>query len=674
MNALFRYARRLGRFMTLYSIGFALQLIIGLVTTVIVVHNLDPSSYGTLSLYLLVPSTLLVVSNMGLLQGTNRTVYAHAGEMMDTGKGEGASQDYFVRLVFGTGVVVSLISGTICAAVAFALAPEISSALGGHAHGVRLVEIGAVSGAMAGGWRLTSNLQRYARRPGAWGVAHTSRAAFSLVAIIVLLGAGLGLEGVIIGFAVGTLIGFVLSSLIARTDMKLGLNGPVAKDILRTAVGWIPIVLTFYVVMSLGVYFVSLSGTKRQVGLYSLAISLALPAQYLVSAFIYSWGPLTRSALRAAVVQEEGQAASNAAMFEGYTVVAAIVVMALGVFAGLFVAIIAPHSYSAAANLVPLVALTAIGRGYFMLTHALSSQHSTKRFRAMAIIAFASYIPLALLLGPALHAYGIALAGPIAFSTAAAIQFVLMQRTDEPLPLSARRVLIPIVLAAVLLPTILILFPGASLGATVVKVAVLIGFVLVLALLEIIPVRAIRRQLKPARASRMPGMRSLTRRIQELAPTDASLLRELICDARPISEVAAEREESEAAVQVRFARLLEHLGGPNGAPGLAPSATPYLVFRGPFAERDRLGLQAVHGSGVDPIALDRAEQLVSRTRRLPQRAWRRDPDDGRETRQPIAISEEAVDALSAALPGAPSAIEETSDIALDPGPGLDDQI
>lgn len=647
MSALFTYTRRIARMMTMYTFAFGVQLAIGLATTIFIVHHLEPAAYGKLTLYQLVPSTLLVVSTMGLIQGTNALVYQHKGETVADAAGR---EDYFVRWVTGTGFLLSMMTSTATAAVAIIFAPQISSALGGVPGGSTYVVIGAVSGALAAGWRMVSNLQRYAGRPLRWTIAHTSRVVVSLVAIVVLLDLGSGVGGVILGFAIGTLGGFVISLVLGRGEIRFRFDRSVAGPILRKAGEWAPIVLMFYVTLSLGAYFMKLTGSSYfQVGVYSLALTLAIPAHYAVSAFVYSWGPLMHSPLRIAVVREEGQTGTDSAMVELFTLLACLIVVTLGLFASLLVQI-APHSYTEAAKLAPIVALLPIGRGYFMLTLALGPRHGRYTLRLLALGCLLAFVPSAILLGPILHAYGVALAGPIAFGLVSGVQFVLMQRSERPLKLRPQRMLAPPVLAAaVVVPAVLLLPRVDDLAQVLLKVTLLLAYVGALTLLGAIPLRAIIRQLREGRGASAPSRDALRRALRTLTPADGELLRDLIHGHRPFDALARERGETPPAVQTRLVAIVGHLAGLRPPQQLHWRAGECLTFRGPYAERDRL-VHEVVDAGSDPLALDRAQQIVARLRRLPARAWV--PGDGTAT-----IPMDCV--IDSSGNGSPSPVEST---------------
>ena len=656
MTGLTRFYGRVSRFVTIYSSAMGMQLVLGLATTILIVRNLDPAAYGVLGLYLLVPSTVMVVANIGLLQATNYAIFQHAGENVAAGQ---VITGDTVKRVLGTGLLVSVVSGTLVCLIVLALSPELASALGKWPHAQRLVVLGAASGAVAGIWRFVTHMLHYARRPVAWAVCHISRALFSFAAIVILLNNGRSVEGVILGFGIGSLAGVAFSLLFARNNVKLAFDRGFARQILTVARSWISIVLAYHIILGCGIYFVSLNAGASQVGLYSLALSISVVAQYAVSASIYSSGPMKRSSLRVAAVRERGEGQADAYLLEGYSIVMGTIVVFLGVF-GNEVLRIAPNSYAGAAGLIPLLALPAISRGFFAFTYSLSARHDKKLFQRLGGVALVLFVIGSFLLGPLWKAYGIAVAATIALAIPALIQLVLMQRSANPLPLHWRRILVPLVLAATIVPLEIEFNHGIGWGAIAVKVGLMIAFLVALLVFRVIPIGKARSVVRQLRSDPRPNRGGVRQRVRDLAPSDSELLRDLLRHRRTVEDIVAERDASERAVLMRFMTLMRSVAELDGAPPLDWRVSRYLMFTGPYGERDNWGRRLVMG-GADPLTLDQLEQVANRLRRLPPWAWT--PNGDAKPPKPIVVrDEDHVDGSpEVALVGADSALDFVDD-------------
>ena len=609
---------RVARFVTIYGAALSIQMLVGIATTIVVVNHLVPAAYGVLGLYLLVPATVMVVANIGLLQGTNYVIFSHTGEdaKREVERGETA------RRALGTGLVLSIVFGVVVAGLTTAAGPLIVKALKPWPHSERLILIGALGGAIAGAWRFVAHTLHYGRHVYGWSVAHVSRAFFSLGVIVVLLADGLSVEGVMLGFLIGSLAGLVTAAAIAHRHLAIAFDRRFAREILHNARGWAPIVVAYHVILSFGIYFLSLSAGASQLGLYSLAASIASVSHYAVSASIYSSGPMRRSSLRIAAVREVSGPRADAYIFEGYAILASFVLLALGLFADVVVKV-APTSYAGAASLVPMLALPGLARGFFAFGYSLSERIDKGLFQRFGLLSLALFVVLAPLLAYWLKAYGIAIAGAVAFTVPALIEQVLTQRSSQALLLSKRRMIIPFALAGALVPLEIALNPGVTVVSVLVKFAVLAAFAAALVALRVIPFRRTLGFISNLRRDHGPSFRRLQRDIGRLAPTDATLLRDLLREHHTIEQVALERRETEQEVQMRFMTLLRALACLGAAAALDyASVSAYLLFNGPYGERDYWGRRLV-SEGTDPLTLDRLEQVTNMLKRIPARAWTR---------------------------------------------------
>lgn len=73
----------------------------------------------------------------------------------------------------------------------------------------------------------------------------------------------------------------------------------------------------------------------------------------------------------------------------------------------------------------------------------------------------------------------------------------------------------------------------------------------------------------------------------------------------------------------RFVALLRRLADLHAERPTDPAVGSYLLYRGPYGERDTWSRKLVL-AGTDPVELDELEQVVDRLCRLPRRALRSD--------------------------------------------------
>ena len=627
MTAFGALTSRLARFMAIFGAGSVIQLALGLVTTVVVTHRLPPTEFGELALYLLVPSLTMLVCNLATLRGTMHAVFGHGGEdgdVPDEDAGEATARvtDRDPREVLCTGLLLSLLISVALALVLWPLAPAIARALSDAEHGPELVRIGLLGGVFGAQWRVLTNFQRYARKPVVYVVGFSSRAFFVLAAMVVLLAQDAGVRGAMWAYTIGSALGMVVALGYARHDLRLGFSRRVATAIPRAGVKWIPVSLSFHVVQGMGALVVSLYADLTAVAYYSLASSLARIASYAVSTFTYAWGPLLRSPLRLAADREVGQERLSGTLVSGYAVIASFMVLAIGVLADQLVRI-APASFGAAAGLVPVLALSPVGRGWFVAVYTTAVfADKTRWFIVLATSAMFIFVGASWPLGTWLGAYGVGIAGIAAFFVPAVIMLVRAQRSAHPMALDWQQLLLSPLLAAALLVGELALDLGTGPDALLVQAAVVVAYPLLLVATRTIPVFALTALRHPVRLLRGDQARrqDVVVRLAGLSPFERGLLWDALRTDVPVAELAAVRGEDEDAVVQELVALLAQVAGVEVDPTIRAQAERYLLHRGGVASRDDLS-QGLLGEGMDPLTLDRLEQTRVALRSLPARRW-----------------------------------------------------
>lgn len=622
MSAFGSFAARLGRSFSVLGSGFGAGLVLSLITTIVVTHFVSVQSYGELALYLFVGSFVTIVCNMGSLQGTFGLVFGVSGDEngdfdIDRPVDVGGRDP---RKVLGTGLTLTVIVSATAALLVWVLAVPISTLLPARPDGPELVRLAGLSGAMGALWRLQSNFLRYARRPVAFAITQAARPGFALVITAILVISGYGIKGVLLGLAIGTFIALLLALALGHRDIRPAFSPRAARDIMHHGKHLIPLIMSYWTVQHADVYVLSLWTGPATVGVYKLASTLSRLASYGVSAFTMSWGPLLHSPLAVAVERERGRQDQGAVTVGTYAVIASFVILGMGLL-GSYLVKIAPHSFGSAADLIPLLCLVPIGRGWFVVCYQ-TANFGRKRFwfvtmGATAGILFLGFTPL---LVPVFGAYGAGLAGVIAFYVPATVYLILSQHGGAPLPLPWRQILGSPLIAAGLLLGFYAVAPNGPARAALIPVA-LLAYPALLLLIGVIPRGPVIHVLHPAILWRRWHHRydRLRAQLDAFSDSDRKLIDELVHKGRPAAEVAAEFGETELTVLTRFGLLI------CTAAGVAEESVPtvntarFVLFVGPAAKKLGLGKTLIDG-GADPLALDRLEETVRQLRR--RRWWR----------------------------------------------------
>ncbi len=599
-------------------------MLLSLITTVIVTHFVSVQTYGELALYLFIGSFVTIVCNMGSFQGTFGLVFGVSGDDsgdfdLDTAVLPGHRDP---RRILGIGFVLTLMVSTTAAVLVWVFAGPISTILPHRADGLTLVRLAGLSGAMGAMWRFQSNFLRYARRPAAFAVTQAARPGFALVITAILVISGDGIEGVLIGLAAGTFVALLLCLVFGRRDIRPAFSLRESREIMHHGKYLVPTIASYWTVQHADVYVLSLWAGPATVGIYKLASSLSRMASYLVSSFTMSWGPLLRSPLAVAAERERGRQDQGATTVGAYAVIGAFVVMAMGVLAD-YLVLIAPHSFGKAANLIALLALVPIGRGWFVVCYQTSTIPNKRRwFVAMGAVVGLLFLATTPLLVPPLGAYGAAVAGIIAFYVPSTVFMAISQHSTNRLPLPWRQILgAPIVAAALLLA----FYATAPTGVARIALSAvpLLAYPVVMVLIGAVPRAPFAPLLHPLNLWRQWRHRNdrLAIRLAALSVSDRELVDELLRQSTPVKQVASARGERELTVLTRFGVIIRTLAGVSEGPIPTVNTASFLLYRGPSATKHTMGMSLVE-AGADPLALDRLEET---TRVLRRKRWRLEP-------------------------------------------------
>jgi hypothetical protein len=285
---------------------------------------------------------------------------------------------------------------------------------------------------------------------------------------------------------------------------------------------------------------------------------------------------------------------------------------------------IAPHQFGRAANLVALLSLVPLGRGWFVVTYQTSLIENKRRwFVTLASTAGILFLATTPFLIPPLGAYGACLAGVIAFYVPSTIYLFLSQHGKSPLPLPWRQILGGPLAAGALLTGFLEIRGLVGVQRIGLGVLALIAYPALLLLIGAIPRGPLRSLAHPvALIDRWKRNRKrLDERVAALDTSDRQLLHELLRVGRRPGDVAAERGEQELTVLTRFGVIIRSAAEIHEGPIPTVKTARYLLYRGTVAGKHSLGMHLID-DGADPFALDRMEETV---RRLRRKHWDRVP-------------------------------------------------
>jgi O-antigen/teichoic acid export membrane protein len=604
----------------IYISGAVITLFLALVNVAVITRFLDPAEFGELALLLTFAALLTVLYNLGTLQGTFMWVFGSSGEEEvddDAPQSESGSK----RRALSTGLVLTLLIACLGTALVAATAPWIAELVLGDSSDSDLLLLAAVSGAAGAVWRLVSNLLRMERRPRGYVVLNTVRPVLVLGIAIPLVASGGGVEGAILGIAIGSWLSVLVGLAVTWASFELALSRRDLLMILRRGALYVPIIVSFWIAQNVDLYALSKFAPDVEVGLYRLAGRFGAFLSYFSSALFMAWSPLVRTPTFAAAAQVRGRDLLGGTFVTYFVMGGAFLVLALTVGADLLVRI-APPAYADAAPLIPLVAAGFLAHGLLIAIYRVSKfRRKLLIYVSCAMLSAAVFLVAALLLIPPLGAYGAALAVIIGFLVGAAVIGGFSQLGPEPLTIEWGRIMLGLGLAGGCLAAAKGLGELAGDWRPAVELAALCSYPVLLALTGVLPReemneiwKVIRTAL--ARKSRGGGVRSA---VEAHDPQELAVLHQGVALRWKLNRTIS-IESLDPGAHAELVRILRRLGGTELSTEQDQQIGEYLFAELPVAERDALA-RALWAQEVEPAEVHRLEQILLELRRLPVEAW-----------------------------------------------------
>jgi O-antigen/teichoic acid export membrane protein len=614
------FGLRLSRDTTTYLMGAVITFVLALISIIVVTRFLSPTEFGELALLLTFAAFLTVIYNVGTLQGTFSYVFGSAGEEEVEDEADSAAAGT-KRRALGTGLIGTSLLAAAGTAVIVAFAPWFADHILGHNGSADLIVIAAVSGAFGAIWRMVSNILRMERKPRGYIKLHAVRPILVVGCVIPLVATGGGVEGAILGTAIGGVLSVLVGLVVTRRSFELSFSAFDARMIVRRGRILVPIVISIWIAQNVDIYTLSWFASNDQVGLYRLANRLGAFLDYFTAALWMAWSPLRRSATFEAAVAERSREMLGGRLLTYFLIAGTLLVLLMTVAADTLVRI-APPAYSAAAPLIPLMGAAFLSYGLLVAVYRLCSLPRKYVFYVGAAITSAAvFLASALVFVPWLGAYGAGLSVITGFLTGAAIMTYASQHGPEPLQIEWGRIAATLAIGGGCIALARVLGPLAGSWRPLVELLALAIFPVALIRLGIISredrqaVGRVTRQLLPKR-SRSPEVED---RVRSLRPNDALALEMVAVQQSSAARIADRLDAEISEMELRLVRLLRDVGA------TAPTEqdqriAEYMFSDLPVAERDAVA-RALWTDGVDPADLHRLEHTLEELRRVPKRTW-----------------------------------------------------
>jgi O-antigen/teichoic acid export membrane protein len=617
------FGLRLSRDATTYLMGAVITFVLALASIIVTTRFMSPAQFGDLALLLTFAAFLTVIYNVGILQGTFSYVFGSAGEEELDDEPVDAAAAGTKRRALGTGLITTFLLTTVGTAVIVAFAPWFADRIVGDSGKSDLIVIAAISGASGAWWRMVSNILRMERNPRGYVQLHAVRPILVVGCVIPLVATGGGVEGAILGTAIGGVIAVLVGLVVTRRSFELSFSAFDARMILRRGRTLVPIVISIWIAQNVDVYSISWFATKDQVGLYRLASRLGAFLDYFTAALWMAWSPLRRSATFEAAVAERPKEVLGGRLLTYFVIAGTLLVLLMTVTADTLVRI-APPAYSSAAPLIPLMGTAFLSYGVLVAVYRLSS-HPKKYhvYVGAAIVSATVFVGSALLLVPWLGAYGAGLSVITGFLTGAAGLTYIYQHGPDPLKIEWGKIAAAAAIGGACVALARVLGPAAGPLRPAVELVALAVFPIAILRLGIISsedrraVSRVVRHLLPKRSRRSPQVED---RVRLLEPDSARALELVASEGASAETVAARLSMNVDEIEIRLVRSLRSVGATRPTDQDRRIAG-YLFSDLPVAERDAMA-RALWTDGVDPADLHRLERTLEDVRKVSKRTWK----------------------------------------------------
>lgn len=345
--------RKVFRANIIYAVGSVANSAVLLLLVPYLVNSLTPTEFGTWSLLEVSILILNMVISAGLDFGLMREYWFLESEKQRA-------------CLAGTVAVAMITWGSVTTGILAGLA---FTSKGGTERLIQAapqtVLLGLLSAPFESLFAFTMTLFRMREEPIKFVGLSLGRLVLFMVSSIVLVEAGLGLNGAIGGRALAGLGALIVGMTLARRHISLGFDRVSFKRVAVYGLPLLPTNLTAYILLVSDRYFLQYHFSADVVGIYSFAYKIASVFEVIVNRpFALDWAPRR---FKIATLKDAPRRYSDVLLV--YLFVAASVALVIIALAPFVYDWIAPDIYSDGLKILPLLILAALTYGlYYPLT------------------------------------------------------------------------------------------------------------------------------------------------------------------------------------------------------------------------------------------------------------------------------------------------------------------
>ncbi|HXE99229.1 MAG TPA: lipopolysaccharide biosynthesis protein [Solirubrobacterales bacterium] len=639
---------QLARYSSAQGLSLLITNVLHYASIPVVAWFLGASSLGSYALLFFVTSIVTQVIHLASKPGTIMRTFGVTDEDDvdddDDGEEEGVSTRPTYTL--GVGIVWCTFLAAVAIGLAFAFRTQIADFLLHDPNQGNAVLFATITGAVWAIFKLGEIVYWFEKRPLAYALIDASRPTFNLIAIIAILASGAGVEGAILGQAVGTTLAAVICIALLRGSFQLGFDFGELWEILKRGSIRVPIASSMWVIQQADVFILSRYVSHSELGIYTFASRTGFMVAFLPQGFRMALRPIRKGAAFRAFRREYGVPVAQGQLLAYFVLVTLTAVLAMVLGGEILIQIGGPR-FESAAPIVPLTAAAMSMPALYRTVNTMATYPNKRRVFITATVGAALlYVGLMVLL---LSQTGIGIyAAPIsmllAFTFPITFMFLRSQLGDDPVEFPYLAMFQATVVAAGLAVAYHFAHPDNK-WVQLPLIALVMGiWIASLFVLRIIPtyhwhplrhiaVSAIRGSplrfdVPKGLASLEPGDRgALWTAVNERLPAEALVpsLGEQ-SDSGPAQEIlAADANSASESEGARLVRLLRQAGSQGGVPVADSSELDAGIALFLFSDRPvsvRLAkMRELLSSGGSAHDLRTLEDLRDDLARAPTEAW-----------------------------------------------------
>jgi O-antigen/teichoic acid export membrane protein len=447
----------------LYGTGHVVARSTYLILIPVLTRALRPEELGAVEL--LMAGSILATSAVSLEINQGLARFVPAGSTLER-RALASTALWFAAGAFAALTAAALLGAELIAALVLGSA-EYSTA----------VRVAAMYTLVNGLFLVVHGQLRWELRAGSYAAVAVIAALASTVGVVVLVGILQGgVASLFVGYATGSLIALTIGAYLARESLR----GPFSVERLRQLLSYsaplAPAAGAAFLAAYADRFVIGAFLGNTQVGVYSVGYRLASIMSLATMAIQLALPPLIYARYEIGSTPKD-----LAGVFKTAVGMAALLWLALSLFASELVAILATSEYEHAASVVPYISAALLLNGLIAFAPGLNIAGRTKLVAGVSIISASLGVGLNVALVPSLGVLGSAIASVLAAATAFTFMMAMSQR-HYPVPIqwTSISVLASVAVGAYILSQ---LITASSFAGTAVKVIILVAVAAVFVLI-----------------------------------------------------------------------------------------------------------------------------------------------------------------------------------------------